>query len=71
MTETYNEYRLEWTYPYLSDQGKTEFSIGRSLDEARGNANKDEGYYWAGVDVGWSVRRVTVMTTNWEDYYNV
>lgn len=65
-TETYTQYRLEWTYPYLSERGEAKFSYGRSREEARTHAHLDDGYYWAGKDIGWSKREVTVTTTEWE-----
>lgn len=65
-TETYTEYRLEWTYPYLAERGETNFAYGQTKEMARWSAQDDDGYYWAGRDIAWSKREVTVTTTEWE-----
>lgn len=65
--QNYEEYRLTWTYPYLEQQGKHEVSTGRTRGQARANAGKNEGFYWAGKELKWERRWVSVTTTDWVD----
>jgi hypothetical protein len=64
--EEYTEYRLTWTYPYLENQGRCIYSYGRSENDAIGNAQRNDGFNWAGKRLGWHKRTVRIERGEWE-----
>lgn len=62
------QWRLEWTYPYLENRGETRFTTGPSKGDIIGRLNAaEDGYYWAGKNIAWHKRAFVTEYTDWEE----
>jgi hypothetical protein len=64
MPETHEEYRFEWTYPYLENKGMSHWSSA-ARDKNQCHPGDNDAFHNAGHIIRWQKR--TVTTTAWED----